>query len=93
MTTSTDRIHQDDDVMMLQAQIRGLENETRTMRETLRDQFAAAALQGLLAYYGDRCSIVDADSRISLHAVAYDHADLMIEARSPAPKTQNTERG
>ena len=81
MTTSKERTHHDDDTALMQAQIRFLENETRTMRAVLRDQFAAAALQGLLAYYGDRSSIVDSDSRISLHAAAFDHADQMLEVR------------
>ena len=48
---------------------------------TVRDCFAAAALQGLISYYGDRLHIVDADGRASLHAAAFEHADRMLEAR------------
>ena len=48
---------------------------------TLRDYFAAAALQGLIAYHGDKMHIVDKDGRTSLHLIAYDHADAMLRAR------------
>ena len=47
----------------------------------LRDYFAAAALQGLIAYHGDRMHIVDSDGRTSLHLIAYDHADAMLKTR------------
>ena len=69
------------DTEFLQAQIRGLENEVRELRETLRDRFALAAMQGLIAYYGDTSYISDADSAIRLHSAAYDHADEMLHAR------------
>lgn len=49
---------------------------------TMQDFFAAFALQGLLSYYGDVSAIVDADSRISLHAAAFDHADEMLQRRA-----------
>lgn len=50
----------------------------------LRDYFAAAALQGLIAYHGDKMHIVDSDGRTSLHLIAYDHADAMLNARGAA---------
>lgn len=49
---------------------------------TMQDFFAAFALQGLLSYYGDVCAIVDDNSRISLHAAAFDHADEMLQRRA-----------
>ena len=49
---------------------------------TMQDFFAAFALQGLLSYYGDVSVIVDDDSRISLHAAAFDHADEMLQRRA-----------
>ena len=49
---------------------------------TMQDFFAAFALQGLLAYYGDKSAIVDDDSRTSLHAAAFDHADEMLKRRA-----------
>lgn len=48
----------------------------------MQDFYAAFALQGLLAYYGDVSTIVDDNSRISLHAAALDHADEMLQRRS-----------
>jgi hypothetical protein len=49
---------------------------------TMRDFFAAFALQGLLAYYGDR-SVVESDEGItSIHAAAMDHADEMLNRRA-----------
>lgn len=48
---------------------------------TMQDFFAAFALQGLLAYYGDR-SVVENDGGItSIHAAAIDHADEMLLRR------------
>lgn len=44
---------------------------------SLRDYFAAAALQGLLAYYGNFC---DRDAK-----AAYAAADAMIEAKETKP--------
>ena len=49
---------------------------------SLRDYFAAKAMQGLIAHHGDRMHIVDADGRTSLHFAAYDHADAMLKARN-----------
>lgn len=48
---------------------------------TIRDYFAAKAMQALIAHHGDRMHIVDSDGRTSLHFAAYDHADAMIRAR------------
>ena len=48
---------------------------------TMQDFFAAFALQGLLAYYGDR-SIIESDEGLtSVHAAAFDHADEMLQRR------------
>ena len=55
--------------------------EPNTAGMTLRDYFAAAALQGLISYHGDKMHIVDADGRTGLHLIAYDHADAMLRAR------------
>jgi hypothetical protein len=49
---------------------------------TMQDFFAAFALQGLLAYYGDKSAIVDDEGRISIHAAAFDHADEMLQRRA-----------
>ena len=48
---------------------------------TMQDFFAAFALQGLLAYYGDKQTVVDDECRISIHAAAFDHADEMLARR------------
>jgi hypothetical protein len=48
---------------------------------TMQDFFAAFALQGLLAFYGDKSAIVDDDGRTSIHAAAFDHADEMLQRR------------
>ena len=49
---------------------------------TLRDYFAAKAMQALIAHYGDKMHIGDSDGRTSLHFAAYDHADAMLKARN-----------
>lgn len=49
---------------------------------TMQDFFAAFALQGLLAYYGDKSAIIDNDGRTSIHAAAFDHADEMLQRRA-----------
>lgn len=49
---------------------------------TMQDFFAAFALQGLLAYYGDKSAIVDDEGRTSIHAAAFDHADEMLQRRA-----------
>jgi hypothetical protein len=50
---------------------------------TMQDFFAAFALQGLLAYYGDRSIIESDDGLTSIHAAAFDHADEMLQRRLP----------
>ncbi len=49
---------------------------------TMQDFFAAFALQGLLAYYGDRSIIESDDGLTSIHAAAFDHADEMLQRRA-----------
>jgi hypothetical protein len=49
---------------------------------TMQDFYAAFALQGLLAYYGDRSVIESDDGLTSIHAAAFDHADEMLQRRS-----------
>lgn len=49
---------------------------------TMQDFFAAFALQGLLAHYGDRGVIESDDGLTSIHAAAYDHADEMLQRRT-----------
>jgi hypothetical protein len=48
---------------------------------TMQDFFAAFALQGLLAYYGDRSVVESDDGLTSVHAAAFDHADEMLQRR------------
>lgn len=48
---------------------------------TMQDFFAAFALQGLLAHYGDRSIIESDDGITSVHAAAFDHADEMLQRR------------
>lgn len=48
----------------------------------MQDFFAAFALQGLLAYYGDREIIESDEGLTSVHAAAYDHADEMLQRRA-----------
>lgn len=50
---------------------------------TMQDFFAAFALQGLLAYYGDHSIVESEDGITSIHAAAFDHADEMIQRRLP----------
>jgi hypothetical protein len=50
---------------------------------TMQDFYAAFALQGLLAYYGDRSVIESDDGLTSIHAAAIDHADEMLQRRLP----------
>jgi hypothetical protein len=50
---------------------------------TMQDFFAAFALQGLLAYHGDKSYIPDAEGHASsIHAAAFDHADEMLQRRA-----------
>lgn len=52
---------------------------------TLRDYFAAKAMQTLIACVWERCGdcnhFIDSDRRVSLHLRAYEHADTMLKAR------------
>lgn len=48
---------------------------------TMQDFFAAFALQGLLAFYGDRAILEGEDGITSVHAAAFDHADEMLQRR------------
>jgi hypothetical protein len=50
---------------------------------TMQDFYAAFALQGLLAHYGDRGVIESDDGITSIHAAAIDHADEMLQRRLP----------
>jgi hypothetical protein len=49
---------------------------------TMQDFYAAFALQGLLAYYGDRSVIESDDGVTNIHAAAIDHADEMLQRRT-----------
>ena len=72
-----------DEIDILEMRIRGLERELRDMRETLRDKFATAALDGLLTHEHG------ADAPFDLLAQwAYQIADAMLAARTvqPTPK-------
>ena len=50
---------------------------------TMQDFYAAFALQGLLAFYGDKGVLEDENGLTSLHAAAFDHADEMLQRRMP----------
>lgn len=66
----------DDDLLSAQANIKYLERELAAARETLRDKFAMAALQGLYASYNGNAPDPD-----DISAEAYYVADSMLEAR------------
>ena len=64
----------EEDMRSAKAQIRSLENELRLLHMTMRDHYAIAALNGLLAYgYSPRELVVEEAFRI---------ADLAIKERS-----------
>lgn len=74
------------DEQAMEAKIRGLENECRALRATLRDNFAAAALQGVFAgtqHLDDTGALfsfsVDWYNDVASHC--YVMADAMVEAR------------
>lgn len=60
---------------------------------TLRDYFAAKAMHALISYHGDKMHITDRDSRVSLHLVAYEHADAMMTKRAKSTKGVDHENG
>jgi hypothetical protein len=63
-----------DEIDILECKVRGLENEIRQLRETLRDKYATAALNGLIAYgWGPEALVAEKAFRI---------ADMVLEARS-----------
>lgn len=63
-----------DDISFFESQIRSLENELRQSRQTMRDEYARAALQGLIAYgYSPREAVVDEAFKI---------ADIAMKART-----------
>ena len=62
-----------DEIEVLECKVRGLENEVRQLRETLRDKYAVAALNGLIAYgWGTEAMVAEKAFRI---------ADMALEAR------------
>ena len=64
------------------AAILGRPEKASIQELTMEDFFAAFALQGLLAHYGDKSAIVDDDSSTNLHYAAFDHAQQMMEKRA-----------
>ena len=65
-----------DEIDMLTKQAQYLERENRKLRRTLRDEFALAALAGLMVDMG-----TPAEFSQSIAADAYLIADAMLEAR------------
>ena len=62
-----------DEIEILECKVRGLENEIRQLRETLRDKYASAALNGLIAYgWGPEALVAEK---------AFMIADMALEAR------------
>lgn len=72
-----------DEVDMLRIQNRQLERENRSLRRNLRDEFAMAALTGLLAHHGDAGWHPEAEvqSQNGASETCYEYADAMLEAR------------
>lgn len=64
------------DQAFLEAKIAGLENEVRNLKASLRDDFAKAALAGLIVDAGPISSYSQ-----SVAADAYKLANAMLEAR------------
>ena len=58
------------------------------IRQSLRDELAAKAMQTLIACAWDRSGdtnhIIDDDGRVSLHLRSYEQADAMLKARETA---------
>jgi hypothetical protein len=63
-----------DEIDILECRVRGLENEVRQLRETLRDKFAAATLNGLISHWGGGAENLLAEK-------AFRIADMVLEAR------------
>lgn len=55
------------------------------IRQSMRNELAAQAMQTLISCVWDDCGdtnyIVDSNSRLSLHLRSYEHADAMLKAR------------
>ena len=49
---------------------------------TMQDFYAAFALQGLLAHYGDHTTIQVDDIPVNIHLAAFDHANEMLQRRA-----------
>jgi hypothetical protein len=64
-----------EDVEMLEAQVRSLEATVRQLKAARRDEFAQAAMSGLLARHGTTYEPK------SVAKLAYGVADAMMEAR------------
>lgn len=71
------------DDSIYEVQVRGLEKELAAARKALRDQFAMAALTGLLAKHGDAgwCESGEVTSIPGAAETVYEYADAMLEAR------------
>lgn len=67
------------DEAIYEVQVRGLEKELAASRQTLRDQFAMAALTGHLASFGAMDDPSEYASSIAIDC--YHLADAMMEAR------------
>lgn len=67
------------DEAIYEVQVRGLEKELAAARQTLRDQFALAALTGCLASFGEMDDPSEYASSIAIDC--YRLADAMMEAR------------
>lgn len=67
----------DCDEDMLRIQNRQLERENRQLRRNLRDEFAMAALPGMIARLDD----VGANPAFDVAQMSYVFADAMLEAR------------
>lgn len=64
-----------DDIDMIKSQLRFLERENRKLRKNLRDEYAQAALTGIMAKHGVRVAIIEQVR------VAFLAADVALEQR------------
>lgn len=71
------------DDVLLRSEINFLKRENEALRQTLRDEFAKAALIGLLSNHGDAGWHPDGEvqSQEGAALIAYEYADAMLEAR------------